>query len=181
MGYIFHQSTPRPLGTRQWTRIGLFVFAANAPDLDFLPGLVFGDLPRFHHGPSHSIGLAILFGLIASLFFSRRGYAFVVGSSLYLSHVVLDYLGQDPTPPFGVPLFWPFSEEYFMAAFAFFRPFHNRGGSAELIVSVLFTFHNFLTVLAEIAFLLPLLILSRLWKKASAAAWRGALDDGFGR
>ena len=165
MGYLFYRSTQRPLGTRQWTRIGLFVLAANAADLDFLPGLFVGDLSRFHHGPSHSIGFAIFFGLLASLFVSRRGYAFVMASSLYLSHVVLDYLIQDPSPPHGVPLFWPLSHEYYMAPFAFFPRFDYASSSAGPLLSPIFTLHNLLTVCVEAALLSPLFILARQCKK----------------
>ena len=97
MGYIVYGATERR-GERTWTVSALYLFAANAPDLDFLPGLVVGDLSRFHHGPSHSVGFAILFGIVASLFWSHRLCTFVVASSLYFSHVVLDYLVQDASP-----------------------------------------------------------------------------------
>jgi inner membrane protein len=107
MGYTIYRIVNRDVKVQQWRATAVYLFAANAPDLDFLPGLLIGDLGRFHHGPSHSIGFAILFGIGASLFFSRRPYTFLVASSLYFSHVVLDYLVQDLTPPHGVPLLWP--------------------------------------------------------------------------
>jgi inner membrane protein len=169
MGYIIYRGCGNPVPQSRLRLIGAYLFAANAPDLDFLPGLLVGDLAKFHHGPSHSIGFAFLFGLLACLFFSRRLYPFVIAFSLYLSHVSLDYLVEDPSSPFGVPLFWPFSQKYFMAPFAFFRPFHYRAVSAESSMAVLLTFHNFLTVLAEVAFLLPLLAWVLLRQKSSQA------------
>jgi inner membrane protein len=179
-GYIIHRATARPVAAHQWQLMLLYLFAANAPDLDFLPGLFAGDLGRYHHGPSHSIGFAILFGLCASAFFSRRLCAFVMGFSLYLSHVLLDYLVQDPSPPLGVPLFWPFNHEYYMAPFAFYRPFDYPVSVAEPMVPLFFTFHNFLTVLTEILFLLPPLVFVSLCRKSTlgsitvSVGWRCA-------
>ena len=85
VGLIIYRVTNRPRGAWPWQRIGLYTLIANAPDLDFLPGLLVGDLSRFHHGPSHSIGFAVLVGVVGCLFISRRLYAFVMGFSLYLS------------------------------------------------------------------------------------------------
>ncbi len=168
MGYIIYRATGRPAVAYQWKLVALYVFAANAPDLDFLPGLFVGDLGRYHHGPSHSIAFAILFGLCAAAFFSRRIHAFVIAFSLYLSHVLLDYLVQDPSPPLGVPLFWPINHEYYMAPFAFYRPFNYPVSLTEL--PIFFTFHNFLTLLTEALFLLPVLILVSWYKGSTLGA-----------
>jgi inner membrane protein len=158
MGYIIRRATAQPRSSRDWSAIALYVFAANAPDLDFIPGLFVGQLSRFHHGPSHSIGFAILFAALASFLFRRRVRVFVIALSLYLSHVLLDYLIQDPSPPYGVPLFWPLSYEYYMAPFAFFRRFDYASHSLDSLLSPMFTLHNLLTVFLEIVLLLPLLI-----------------------
>jgi inner membrane protein len=158
MAYIIHRATARPVATHNWSVIALYLFAANAPDLDFIPGLFVGQLSRFHHGPSHSIGFAILFATLASLCFRRSTRVFVLAFSLYLSHVLLDYLIQDPSPPYGVPLFWPFSDEYYMAPFAFFRRFDYASHSVDSLLSPMFTVNNLLTVLIEVALLVPLLI-----------------------
>jgi inner membrane protein len=166
VGYVLYRATASPAGPRQWQSMAFCIFAANAPDLDFLPGLVLGDLSRFHHGPSHSIGFSGLFGLAASVFVSRRLYAFVLGFSLYLSHVVLDYLIRDPSPPYGVPLFWPFSPEYYMAPFAFFLPFGYMASSAGDFVSALFTFNNLVAVATEIVLLSPLVIFVFIWQRS---------------
>jgi inner membrane protein len=159
MSYIIYRATARPVGTPSGWLISLYVFAANAPDLDFVPGLLVGDLSRFHHGPSHSVGFAVFFGIVSSLFFTRRRYAFLIASSLYLSHVILDFLVQDPSPPHGVPLFWPFSNEYYMAPFAFFPRFDYMSSSEKPLLSPIFSFHNLLTVLIEAALLVPVLML----------------------
>jgi inner membrane protein len=158
MGYVIYGATGLT-GDRNWTVSMLYLFAANAPDLDFLPGLVIGNLSKYHHGPSHSVGFAILFGIVASLFFSRRLYTFIIASSLYFSHVVLDYLIQDPSPPHGVPLLWPLTYEYYMAPFAFFPRFDYLASSTDSMVAAIFTLHNLTTIAIEIALLCPLLVL----------------------
>jgi inner membrane protein len=167
MGYAFGRATIRPPLANHLKLIVLCVFAANAPDLDFLPGLFAGDLGRYHHGPSHSIVFAAVFGILAGALFPRRIYAFVMGFGLYLSHVLLDYLVQDPSPPLGVPLFWPFTGAYYMAPFAFYRPFNYPINFAEPMLSTVFSFHNFLTMMTETLILLPVLVFVSWYKRTT--------------
>jgi inner membrane protein len=166
IGYVIYCATGRR-GELTWAVSALYLFAANAPDLDFLPGLMVGDLSRYHHGPSHSVGFAILFGIGASLFFSRRLYTLIVASSLYFSHVVLDYLVQDPSPPHGVPLLWPLSYEYYMAPFAFFPRFDYLARSTHPMLVVIFSLHNLSTIATEIILLFPLVVLVSVWPRIS--------------
>jgi membrane-bound metal-dependent hydrolase YbcI (DUF457 family) len=158
MGYIIYRMAGRPAKVRSWPEIAAYLFDANAPDLDFVPGLIVGDLGRFHQGPSHSITFAILFALVMCPFFSRPLRAFVMGFSLYLSRVLLDYLVQDPSPPLGVQVFWPFSDKYYMAPFAFFSSFDRPDTLAVATIPAFFTLHNVLTISIEVLFLLPLLL-----------------------
>jgi len=52
--------------------VALGALVGAAPDLDFLPGLVLGDPARFHHGPTHSLGFALLAALATWLLASRQ-------------------------------------------------------------------------------------------------------------
>jgi inner membrane protein len=142
-----------------WMLPTAYALAANVPDLDFIPGLLLGDLSRFHHGPSHSIGFAIVFALVASLLCSRRLQMFLTALSLYLSHVLLDYLVHDPSTPHGVPLLWPMDHEYYMAPFAFLRSFDYLPNSSDLraIIVAFITPHNLLTVATEVLILAAVL------------------------
>ena len=105
-----------------------FLLFANAPDLDFLPGLLLGEISRFHHGISHSLGFGILFtGIVCGVMVSLRWlpkdrafYWFVMGYFLYLSHLLVDSLTLDNGYPYGMPIFWPFSDAYFNVPFYFF-------------------------------------------------------------
>jgi len=46
---------------------GLAALGACLPDLDFVPGIFLGNPSRFHHGISHSLGMAIILSVLASL------------------------------------------------------------------------------------------------------------------
>ena len=105
----------------------LCLFLANLPDLDFIPGLLIGEPGRCHHGPSHSLVVGLIGGLI---FYRFVGYRLkeisklrILGCSLLwlLSHPIFDCFSADTSYPFGVPLFWPFDGEYYMSSIPLFR------------------------------------------------------------
>lgn len=80
-----------PRGRVIW--IGAFVFAANAADMDFLPGFLIGNPNLFHHGPTHALIAAVVFGLLAaavarlSAFEAIGRFGFLMGLS-YLTPAV---------------------------------------------------------------------------------------------
>jgi inner membrane protein len=171
MGAIIYRGAGGRVARHQLPLLVACLFAANAPDLDFLPGFFVGDLPRFHHGPSHSIAFAFGFGLFAAVIlpFGKR-LAFAIGFLNYLSHVLMDFLIDDPSWPQGVPLLWPFSNEHYMAPLTVFRKFDYSPESSGLIAT-LFSIDNLATVAAEIGVLLPVLVLvHRLRRKQFIAA-----------
>jgi membrane-bound metal-dependent hydrolase YbcI (DUF457 family) len=83
------------------------VFAATAPDLDFLPGFLVNEPFAFHRGATHSLAAAAAFGLAVWLLARGRvGRPLAIaatGTVAYLSHLLLDMP--------RVPLFWPISAE----------------------------------------------------------------------
>ena len=98
--------------------------AACAPDLDLLLSLALG--PQYHRGASHSLGAAVVAGLVvfgvarvrgASAAATRLG---LLAGVAWLSHVLLDWLGSDSRAPFGIMALWPFSRSFFMAPFPLF-------------------------------------------------------------
>jgi inner membrane protein len=163
MGYIIHRATASPAEEQQWQRIALYVFAANAPDLDLILGLLTGDPNRYHHGISHSIGFALLFAVVFSLFLALRtqettGRNFAIFFGLYSSHIALDYFSIDTSAPYGEPLFWPSSNEYYIAPFAFL-PDIWRDSSSLTFVPSLFNLHNLWAVSVEFLTLFPFILL----------------------
>ena len=163
-GFIIYKIAPGMQGMARWQVIALYLFAANAPDLDFVPGLVVGDPNRFHHGFSHGIGFGLLFAVILSLLLciSKKDWLwrnFRIFLSLYLSHLTLDYLSTDTGAPYGVPFFWPVSNAYYIAPFVLFSDIHRSNSTANFFSS-LFSTHNLWSVTRELLVLLPFLVLA---------------------
>jgi LexA-binding, inner membrane-associated putative hydrolase len=48
--------------------MGTTLVASIVPDFDFLPGILMGEPGAFHHGISHSVGFAFLFGTLVFAF-----------------------------------------------------------------------------------------------------------------
>lgn len=111
--------------TSPWLWFALI--SANAPDLDFLPGILIGNEGLYHRGPSHSVGAAVLYGLAAGLVvfvFTRSHWkarrAFSVGGGLVLLHLVLDIFVRDPGEPYGIELLWPLTDAYYYSSIYLF-------------------------------------------------------------
>jgi len=139
---------------RDWRKIVLYVFAANAPDLDFIPGIFMGNANRFHHGISHTLGFSLFFALFIYMIPRfRTKKDFTIFFSLYFSHVVIDFLSADNTAPFGVMLFWPFTERYFISSFSLFSDIHH------LTLPDLFDLHNIKAMAWEAAVFLSIIAL----------------------
>ncbi len=139
-------------------RLWLFaLFAANGPDLDLLAGLPYHDPNLFHQGPSHSLSFALLFGVLSGMFF-RSARAGMIGLLCYASHLLLDFFTYDGRPPYGIPLLWPFSEDYRHAPFDLFMGVRHGvpGDSPAETLSQIFSWYNVRTLLVESTLLAPL-------------------------
>ncbi len=155
-------------------RRGLWLgLVACAPDLDVLPGLALGEIGRFHHGITHSLAVAALAGVTAFLAprLLARGwpvYLSVVVFLVYGSHLLLDYFTLDTGAPYGIPLFWPFSQETYQAWWPLLPNVQHTSGP-------LLSAHNLMLMLREAAVLLPtvglvlaLKVHGRLWPRGTA-------------
>ena len=143
---------------QRWLLIGSVVIA-NLPDVDFLPGILLDDPRFFHHQATHSlvavVMVSLLTGAIASWWkLNRIGWG-VWGGGLYLSHLVLDFLVNDPTPPFGVQFLWPFSKTYFISPITPFRRFDYFDSTVGVLASLL-SLYNFGTIVWELVLMSPL-------------------------
>jgi membrane-bound metal-dependent hydrolase YbcI (DUF457 family) len=111
-------------GTTAWSvtagmrrRILLFAGLACLPDVDFLFGT--------HATYTHSIGAIAI--VAAALALSLRPWTLVVAGTLaYASHPFLDWLGRDTTPPLGIMVLWPFSNDHFMSPVPILTPVSRR-------------------------------------------------------
>jgi hypothetical protein len=95
----------------------IVVFAAVAPDLDFLWGR--------HNQETHSLAAALIAGL--TVFAWKRDVRLAMAVTLaWASHVLFDWLGSDTTPPLGVMALWPLSSEYYFSNAFFFEAISRR-------------------------------------------------------
>lgn len=119
----------------------LCIVAACLPDIDFAWGR--------HSMETHSLTFAVLCGLgvLAWRRSPRLATAFTLAVA---SHVLLDWLGSDDSPPLGVMALWPFSRDFYFAEAYVFQTISRRYWLPGFVM------HNALAVLREIALLLPL-------------------------
>ena len=151
--------------------LSFVIFAANAPDLDFLPGWFLGDINRFHHGISHSIGMAVIFAalsaIVSRLFTNQIRLVFWVGLIVFLSHLLGDYLGVDVVEPFGAPFLWPLSQEYYLSSYQIFNPIEhgNVGEVSHSVFNKIFSLKNLIAACIEMLIVLPLWLITFLYQK----------------
>ena len=143
---------------KDWALLGASLASALLPDLDFLIRPFAGR--SYHHYFTHSLGFAALFFGVAYVLLCRIQRAAPwrdawVMTGAYLSHIILDLLAKDTSPPFGVQLLWPFSDAFFISPVAVFTDIW-RGSLA-----LLFGLHNWTAVGWEVLVLSPLVGL--LW------------------
>jgi inner membrane protein len=103
------------------------------PDFDFLPGILIGDLRAFHHGISHSLTFAVLFGALVFFLAERvqkdiAAQAAILAGLSYALHVILDFVAVNEGTR-GVPILWPLSDQKFGISLHLLGYFHysDRG------------------------------------------------------
>lgn len=121
----------------------LFGAVGLIPDLDLLAGV--------HSAYTHSIGGAVAVFLVSVAVAGWQRWPLAAGAGVaYLTHPVLDFLGEDTAAPFGVMLFWPLSTAYFHSGLDWFPPIERRYWLDG------FWSHNVRSIAIEIAVLAPL-------------------------
>lgn len=120
-GPVAFPSKPMP-----WTLLIVASIAAAAPDLDAISKPVWGFPPASpcaHRGLTHSLFVALAFGLLAALFHKRLAVqplvAAVVIAGAMASHGLLDMMTDSGQP---VAYLWPVSS---IRIFADWRPIHS--------------------------------------------------------
>jgi inner membrane protein len=76
------------------------------------------------------------------------------------SHLLLDWLGADPSAPFGIQALWPFSHRWFISGFDLFPPTNRRHVFSAASVAI-----NVKAVVWEIAIMGPIVLTLGLWRR----------------
>jgi membrane-bound metal-dependent hydrolase YbcI (DUF457 family) len=161
-GIAFFESNPGLFFKNRWADAIFFIFLANLPDIDFLPGLILGFPNLYHHGIFHSLGSALAVAAVLGWIFYQkkrhfwRFFAFIF--LIFYSHLLLDFFSKDFAVPYGLPLFWPFSSNYYIATHPIFINITRSDRSANFFSSLL-NAHNLEAALREIILLGGLVLL----------------------
>jgi inner membrane protein len=158
---------------RTWLLALLVMVFAVGPDFDFVPGILQGKPALYHQGLSHSLSFALVLSAIGATLFGRigrnYGSVFLLFALAYTSHLVVDLFGPDGRIPYGIPLFWPLSSEYFQSPVTVFMVVRHAAvtdaGTAAWIRGV-FSWHNVWAVGLEVLLLGPLALVAHRLSRA---------------
>jgi membrane-bound metal-dependent hydrolase YbcI (DUF457 family) len=122
-GLVVHIATAPADRIADRRRALVTVGAAVAPDLDFAWKLVDG--VNHHQAQVHSVGAGLAVAAVVALVAAARGVprAWDLGLAALLgwcSHLLLDVLNVDTSPPIGLMALWPFSAGYYKSPWPVF-------------------------------------------------------------
>jgi membrane-bound metal-dependent hydrolase YbcI (DUF457 family) len=125
---------------------------AASPDLDLLV--------QRHRTVTHSVGAVAVVGVVAALAAAQGKWPMrrvsLMCAAAYATHLLLDWLCADYTPPYGLQMLWPFSNGWYISGWEVFR----RTARLQVFTASVMRI-NALAVAQEIAILLP--VLAALW------------------
>lgn len=175
----------RPTGstdaTRPWPWLMPVAAAAVAvsPDLD----LVFEHFSiHVHRSASHSISATLLIFIVTmavtgkvtrrnlkddgrrTSYEGRWRWATTLALA-HLSHIVMDWLGQDPSLPQGLQALWPFSQDFYISGLDLFPSTDRRLRTSPTAWQT-----NFWALFVEALVMTPIALLAVWWKRRARRA-----------
>jgi membrane-bound metal-dependent hydrolase YbcI (DUF457 family) len=149
---------------------------AAAPDLDLLyPYHLLYPYVRVHRTATHSVTAAVLVFIIVAAVTGKvtRWRTATVCALAYASHLLLDWLATDWSPPRGIELLWPFSDRWFISGLDLFRQTSMRHFfTTEVLLA------NTITIVKEIVIVLPIVVVLWLVREKTAAGLAAKLSRG---
>jgi hypothetical protein len=94
----------------------------------------------------------------------------VASGAAWISHVLLDWLGTDGTPPIGIMALWPWSDGFYESTLHLFAPIERRWWMPN------FLSHNLAAAAREAVVLLP--VVWFVWWRGGRNARRATRNDG---
>lgn len=129
-----------------WTQGAIFVVLGMSPDFDLLVGQ--------HRAETHSVGAALMVAGLAVMGrwpVAAAGWRTAAAAGVaWGSHVLLDIIGADSSPPFGAMAAWPVSEAYVHLA-SLFPSVDRRWWLPGFLMANLWAVSVELTVLGPVA------------------------------
>jgi hypothetical protein len=159
---------------RSTAALGVVLLGSVLPDFDFLPGILIGHPAAFHHGISHSLTFAALFGVVIFFIvcrFENKKIAVrtgILAGLAYASHLAIDLVSVNEGAR-GIPIIWPISSDRFGVNLELFGHFHHER-LAQGIWSVV-RWDNLTALSREVTVLgVPLLLL--FWRQKARQKYR---------
>ena len=123
-GYLAYEAL-RPAGPHRPALLAGAVLMANAPDLDFLPGILIGAPAVYHRGMTHTVGALLVVSVaawaVARILRSRSAWWWGLAvAAAYGSHLLVDWMTVDAVPPTGIRMLWPLTDAWLHAPFNLF-------------------------------------------------------------
>ena len=102
----------------------VILLMANLPDIDYLPGVLMGEINAFHHWYTHTLGWVVAVAAATWLLWrraNRLGWAmFVLVLAALASHLVADLFSADSRPPYGIMALWPLTDQFYISPHSIF-------------------------------------------------------------
>jgi membrane-bound metal-dependent hydrolase YbcI (DUF457 family) len=180
-GYLAYEAL-RPAGPhRPWLLAGA-VLLANAPDLDFLPGLAVGDPDAFHRGVTHTLGAAVVVGAAVWLIarwrrVERPRWWAAFASAAYGSHLLVDWMTLDAVPPSGIRMLWPLTDRWLHAPFDLLGEIIIDPSGRVAFLRSLVTPGALLAWLREVVIAAAVVASVHAWRAAAAALGEPTADE----
>jgi LexA-binding, inner membrane-associated putative hydrolase len=138
---------PRPIPTAAsswWRDVLAFALLGALPDLDLLAGM--------HSMHTHSLGAVLAVGFLAWSLTRKRRLALACALA-WGSHILLDWLGSDTSPPIGIMALWPITAAHYQSDLHVFDAISRRYWLPEQ-----FIVGNLHAIAREVAIVLPFVI-----------------------
>lgn len=131
-----------------------------AADLD----LFFGSHRSFTHSLTFAVFVWIAAGLAARWLRLPALQTATICAAAYASHILLDWLGKDSSPPGGLMVWWPFVRTSYQSGLDLFAEVSRRyWNPREFLIG------NFSSVAREVAILGPILVLAWMVRRRGFA------------
>ncbi len=135
--------------TGPWRGLAGLAGLGVLPDVDLLLGM--------HRSVTHSLGAVFLVAAVAGgIAPAARLSVALTAAAAFGSHLLLDWLGTDPSPPHGIMAWWPWTNQFYLSDTPLFMRVCREYWSLDCWR------HNALAVSREIALLVPVTLAALL-------------------
>ena len=141
----------------------VILLMANLPDIDYVPGVLMGEINAFHHWYTHTLGWVAAVALASwVLWWKTKRVGWSVLAVLFAAlatHLVADLFSGDGNPPYGIMALWPLTENFYISSTSVFWSLRKATWND------VFQWYNIRAALYEALVILPVLVAVLLFKR----------------